>query len=251
METRGKSKRMTGDTGEIDLLSEENRALYMLITGKFDLTLRDLEKRLNQRDAKINNLEQQISALKKENADLSERLDEVENYERRDTLILSGEGVPHAETGENAKERVKSIIKEKLKCELGNDDLVAAYRIGKKPLSQQPDKRNLMVKFRQRNVRDDILQAGRTVKPQGLYVNENLTASRSKILFALRRAKRFYPERVAACGSSDGRVFVWLKPQIATERNLRIFVNSITRLDDFLKRNLDTEYDSLLARTSH
>ena len=46
---------------------------------------------------------------------LEEKIDDTDAYERRDCLVISGDQVPAAETGENTVEVVNRLIKDKLK----------------------------------------------------------------------------------------------------------------------------------------
>ena len=56
-----------------------------------------------------------------------------------------------------------------------------------------------------------MIQAAKAVRPSQLYVNENLTQGRAKILFALRQVRRRYPNVVSSCESRDGRICVYMK----------------------------------------
>ena len=56
-------------------------------------------------------------------------------------------------------------------------------------------------------MKNDLLQACISGTPRDLYINESLTPGRAKVLFTLRLAKRRFPDKIAACGSHDGRVY--------------------------------------------
>ena len=156
-------------------------------------------------------------------------------------MIFSGQDLPPVSTDENCVEVVKKIAQEKLQYILAPTDISVAHRMGPKPTSQRPDKRKIIVKFCRRNTKVDLLTAARCVKPENIFINESLTAQRQTILFALRKAKREFPNVISGTSTTDGRVYVWIKPQDATSspsRDTRLLVNSLTRLEDFCQRNL-------------
>lgn len=232
--TRNKKKNIT----DIDQLSDESRALYMLITDKFEATLREMEVRLKQKDLKIETIERQLLSLKSHNIILNERIDEMESHERKDALVLSGDAVSSSTAVENTSDAALNILKHKLKIEIKPEDISSAFRIGKKPMSQSPDKRNIVLRFTHVGLRNDVLVTARRVKPGGLYVNENLTPGRSTILYVLRRVKKSHPEKIDACGSHDGKIYVWLRSSTPNAKNSKIFINSENKLENFLEKSI-------------
>ena len=86
-----------------------------------------------------------------------------------------------------------SIIKTKLKIIVKLADIVSVLRIGKKPESQRPDRRNIIVKLRDMEIKIDIIVSCRSKKPNNLFVNENLIPKGSSVLYNLRRAKKKFP----------------------------------------------------------
>lgn len=245
MSTRNKKKTAT----EIDQLSEESRALYMLITDKFESALRDLEAKLKKRDEKIDMLEQQITTLKSKNLDLCERMDDLESLERRDMLVLSDDSVPPTTAGENTARVAIDILKLKLNYELKPDDLLTAFRIGKKTINQTVDKRSIVVKLRDRDMKHDLLMSARRVKPVKLYLNENLTPGRSTLLYVLRQVKKTHPEKIDACGSYDGRIYVWLRSTLPGAKNTKVFLNSETKLQSFLEKSIGVQIHEFLSKS--
>ena len=80
--------------------------------------------------------------------------------------------------------------------------------------------------------------SGKQLRPN-MYVNESLTKTRSTIMYALRRAKMQYPDRISGSGSVEGKVAVWVKPLNPTapgpmrNTNTRMFINSRQKLEKF------------------
>lgn len=245
MTTRNRKK----NTIELDQLSEESRALYMLITEKFDLTLREMEARVKKKDEKIDMLERRINTLKSDYVALSDRLDEFECQDRRDMLVMSGEALPAFATGEDTPSAAADLLKTKLKTVLKPNDLLSAFRIGKKSSSQAPDKRNIVIKLRSSELKNDLLQSARRVKPQGLFLNENLTPGRSSLLYVLRRAKKSHPEKIDACGSHDGRVYVWVRSPVPGAKNFKVVINSELKLEGFLEKTIGVQMGEFLSKS--
>ena len=179
---------------------------------------------------------------------LADRIDEMECRERCDTLILSGNEVSASCDREIVVDVTREMLKKKLKCNVNAEELLDAHRIGKKPVSQKPDRRNILVRFRHRELRDDILKAARSVKPVGLYVNENLTPLKSTMLYTLRRAKKLHPGKIDGCGSYNGRVFVWLRSSEPSQRNKKVVVSNIAMLDEFLKQCIGVDSAALMEQ---
>ena len=228
------------DAEELDLaeMSEEGKAIIAHLTKMFnDAVDRIIAAR--ESDDRYDELKLKYDSLKKESTELRERLDDLEANQRMNTLIITGD-VPAASPNEDVISTLQNVIKNKINYELPRDSISTAYRVGKKSTTQAPDKRSIVFRLNGKDLKDDIRKACRTVKPRNLYVNESLIPSRSTILFALRAAKRQFPSKVAACGSSVGKVFVWLKPPSATGSNIRIFINSMSRLDEICTKEFGT-----------
>lgn len=212
---------------DIDQLSEESRVLYMMINSKLD----EVVKTINRKEERISHLEKECGTLRRVVAELGERLDELEAGERNDSVVMSGSAIPPGNSNENTIQIVQHIMKNNMNYDISREKITSAYRVGKKSISQGPDKRNILVKFINRDFKIDLIKTCKSYKPADLFVNENLTPHRSEVLSALRRAKRLVPDKISGAGSINGRVFVWLKAHI-TGSNKRIFINSRAKLEE-------------------
>ena len=192
------------------------------------------------KDEEFSKLSSEVTSLKEQIVKLEEKIDENDQYERRDTLIISGPNLPLVTADENCAEIVRKIAQDKLQYILAPTDISVAHRLGPKPTSQRPDKRKIIVKFCRRNTKVDLLGAARRMKPENIFINESLTPQRQTILFALRRAKKECPRVISGSSTSDGRVYVWVKPQdsMNNSRDTRLLVNSLTKLEEFCQQTL-------------
>ena len=176
---------------------------------------------MKENDEKIEQLEQKLCSLKQENRSLGRRIDDLENENHQNTIILSGDAVPPGTaTGKNCSNVVSNLMRDRLKIMLLADSILTAYRIGAKPANQSPDRRRIVAKLSHREQRRDILKACRMSKPPGLFINESLTPTCSELLFSIRQIKRQYPNRIAACGSLNGRIFAWRLAALSEEYEL-------------------------------
>ena len=190
------------------------------------------EEKLREQNVEIETLKETNKSLETRIARLEEKVDENDAYERRDCIVLSGEGIPASETGENCIEVARKLIVEKLRINVLPNDVSTAHRLGKKPTAQGPDRRKIIMKLCRRDLKKDIIYACKQARP-GFFVNESLTPTRNTFLFALRRMKRSGENSpVKGTATIDGRVFVWVRPHGA-QRDQRICINSRTSLEKF------------------
>lgn len=246
----GRGRNKTNETGlsiDVSGLSEEVKIIVTMLSDKLDRII----ERLDERDEKINELEIENATLRRDLTRLEERLDDIENNERKCDVILSGDAVPVASAGENTQTIGVELFKRRINYNLPMDSILTAYRVGSKPATQAPDRRNILMKLKSHEVKSDIMQACRTSKPSGLFVKENLTASRSKILFSLRQLRKKCPDRIDYCGSRDGRVFIWTKPADGRGNNKKIFINSLAILRKLCNDEFGVDYAELMGRNEH
>ena len=155
--------------------------------------------------------------------------------------------------GENSSQVLCDLIEEKLKIKISKSDISTAHRIGQKPANQQPDKRKIIAKLCRRDLKSDLLNACRQLKPN-IYINESLTPARSTILFILRKAKKMFPNKISGCNSRDGRIQVWVRPPNIDgngTRNIRVFVNTRSALEEFCYKSLGVSLETFVEEWQH
>ena len=220
-----------------------------------------LETEKNENNAKLSAVEAELTQYKADNKDLASQLkkithshDELEAYGRRESLVFSGDQIKTYEPNENCVQLAKSLIQNTLKMNL--DPMIStAHRMGKPPArdSNRPDKRAIIVKFIRRDDKFQILKTARdkSTRIQGLFVNESLTPTRSKILNVLRKCKSLENGLVKGTSTLNGRVFAIHKPAANASSDaapLRTEINTKEKLMDFcsnfLKKDLETFLDA-------
>lgn len=244
------NKSVDGGSG----ISEDNKAMveyiieYItdLMTEKLDAAIKEIVSKYEERDREVQQLKDEVTSLKNDLGEMTERLEDLESQGRSDNIIISGGALPETKAGENPVEVSSSVLRDKLKYICHPDEIVDAYRVGKRSSTQVPDRRSLVMKLRSRDVKRDVLKAARTVKPDSLYFRESLIPSRSTVLYALRRARRRCPDKIAAVGSMDGRVYLWLILPDPSARNKKIFINNRHQLNHLCDKSLGFPASELL-----
>ena len=249
-------------------LSLDSQAIITALSGKIDEMKQDFDGLkselmglLSAKNCEIEKLNKVVAHLQTKVSNLENVVDDSESYGRMDTVILSGNCIPEVTNGEICVNVVQKLVKDKLRIVLPQNEISVAYRLGKKPIVQGPDKRSLMVKLCRRDTKRDLLVASRNQPSASssssppLYINENLIPKRRTILYALRNIKRSHPTLVAGCSSFEGRVYAYTNAPNASAvnantrpRNVRHLVNTHESLvnfcRDFVKLPLDRFLDS-------
>lgn len=127
----------------------------------------------------IQKLRDENQSLKKELAEMGQALDELEQYSRKDSLILGGGGFPepksdHPETPGETREVTKKVIEEQLGVKL-KGQISACHRLR--------NNKRVIIKFQDLDDRSAVYDAKFTQIPTGrnrVTIHENLTAKRSK-----------------------------------------------------------------------
>ena len=120
---------------------------------------------------------------------LEQQIYENSAHERKNTLIMAGT-IPPASHADYCKFIVRDQIREHLRLELAIEVISMAHRIGVKPKIQGEDKRNIMLKLCNRDVKQNFLKSWKVVKPMKFYINESLTQLRNTIFYVMRQLKR-------------------------------------------------------------
>ena len=197
---------------KLDELPESSRAIVELLVWKIEDSNRTYAELLKQRDNKIVHLEQENNILKRRMNLFEKKLDDIESKDLKLNLILSGDGVPMESHEENTKRTTIALIKDKLKVIIKSPEIVSATRIGSRPNSQRPNRRPIKIVLQDNEVKNSILSACKTAKPENLYFNEDLTPKRRSFLYCLRQAKGKFPSLISGTMTRDNKVYVFVKP---------------------------------------
>ena len=218
-------------------LPNDTKEIFRLLMTVLTTITASKDKKIEQMDGKITILENRINHLET-------MIDHESQYERRDTVVFSGEKVPNDSPGENCKSIIQRLLNQDL--ELGNvnvNDISTAHRIGRQQEGQV--KRNIIVKLCRKDLVSDIYKRCKTINPK-FFVNDSLTPLRSKIAYALRQLKCRYPEKIQSTRSFNGIPRAFIKPtsrptrSSGTQQNQQISISTRMELEVFARDHLDT-----------
>lgn len=163
-----------------------------LVVSKLSVIIDKLQQSLAEKDTVIAKLEERVSNAEK-------KLDDIEQYSRRTSIRITG---IREKTNDNPSDEVKKLFQH-----LGVSPQVnRVHRVG--PIRTDGTSRPILCQFTNYPDRALILSKRSTLKDDfpDVYVNEDLTRARSKVLYLARCKKR--EKKVKDCWSADGRICV-------------------------------------------
>ena len=147
------------------------------------------EERLAEKDA-------EIKELKERTLKLETKLDEMEQYGRRNSVRISG-------VAENIN--ITSFVQEKLNIDISNHT-DRYHPVGKPRQDGKP--RPLLLKLTSHAVKTAIMQKRSQLRGTGCYINEDLTRLRNEIAYNCRLQKK--GKKIKDTWTRDGCIFVKL-----------------------------------------
>ena len=254
---------------EVKNLSAEGKTLYKLITDQFSSlkneiselskVKNDISELLKIKDAELDEMKKCNEELKSEVTRLNHALDHGDQYERKDSVILSGPAVKAPDDDEDTYAAVQKLLHDHLNIEIQQRDINITHRLG--PIKPGSRLRNIYVKFARRADKIKVIQASKSLNKASvggtqqsrikLYANESLTPTRRKIFSALRRMKSDAPSLVKGCTTRDGRILAFTPPAPGQTRDRKHAITTLDELEDFCREFIKKPLDSFLQqRTS-
>ena len=219
---------------DVSSLSQENKKLVqVLLKGMNTL----VEKQIAI--IKLEN-EKNIQSLNNQIVTLEEKLDDLDNYGRRNTIIISGKDVPRAVTDENCVNTAVECIRNRLGVEISLNDIDVAHRLGR-PQAASEDRRSMIVKLTRRENKQKIFTACRLRKPTNLFFSESVSKTRSTIMYVLRKARKDYPRVFERYRTEDGNVRVFMPRPGVQDGMEKITVNTRRQLEELLKTRANVD----------
>ena len=218
----------------LNSLSTENKNLALIILqGVTAFMDRKFEaERLESRTI-IENLEKKLVAYE-------EKLDDLENYGRRNTIVISGPSVPAAVTDEDCIDISCQIISTKLEVPITREDVCVAHRLGARRTGG-PDKRNLIVKLVRRNKKHEIYKACGVKKLRDLFISDSVSKTRHTIMYALRKARDRDSSKFGKIRTRDGNIRVQLPSSGSSQNSTIEVVNTRRKLEELLRTRLNID----------
>ena len=196
----------------------------------------------------IDELKTENSELKKQVSSALDKLDDLESYSRRDSILISGPGVPMESQNEDSGTVVRDLIKSKLNIDLTTADINIAHRVGKRTTGS-PSKRTIIVKLCRRDVKTDLRKACKNQgksDPTKIFLNESLTPRRSTLFYTLRKIRSGHPAIVRGCTTQDGSIIAYTKSSSENSRDIRHVLNTQAALKQFCSTYIKVPLEAFL-----
>ena len=185
-----------------------------------------------------------MSALEVQLKQARNKIDDADQYERKDSVIISGNAVPPMAEEEDTHTLVQKLLKDHFNTDITLRDINTTHRLG--PLkASTPTRRNIYVKFVRRDVKKHVIKKSKELgRTTGLYANESLTPLRRTIFNALRKMKADVPDIVKGCYTMEGKIFAFTPPVGNNSKEQRHCITDMGALQafcrDYVKEPLDT-----------
>ena len=174
----------------------------------------EIEGKLAVTKAVTDNLEKEKDRLHDVIHKLDIKIDDQEQYSRRNCLMIHG-------IAENANEKTDDIVMDlldnKLKAEIQKKDVSRTHRVGRKRNDRggnvNPKPRPIIVRFSSYRERKKAFDKKKNLKGQGILVTENLTKRRhsllSKCFDVFEKNNVWTLDGRVYCKSKDGDITVY------------------------------------------
>ena len=195
-------KRLEILEGRLFERDEENDRLQKSVEN-MTKTIDSQKELIEQQKAENKKLKDEIGAV---NIEMEAKLNDLEQYSRKNNIRISGLTETGSETAEAATEKVIEKLNEKipdLNLQLHHIDV--AHRVGDKKKGRH---RQIIVKLNSRMKRDEILKNRRLFKGTNIFICEDLTKANQLVLTCLRKKM---PDEVDQSWSKGGRLYYKLK----------------------------------------
>lgn len=159
---------------------------------------------LSKKQQQLDDATKEIDMLQKKVTLLESKVDDQEQYTRRNCLRIYG--VTESEA-ESTDEVILKLAQEKLKVDMKKEDIDRSHRVPYRDTDNGKPK-PIIVKFTSYNLRDKIYRARSLLKGTRIYINEDLTATKQRLYASVRR----HPN-VTRHWTLDGRIYVITKDE--------------------------------------
>ena len=184
------------------VVSDLKETITMAVTKISDLEKENVELRSN------------LAQKEKTIADLEYKLDDEKQAAKKDTLILTGKCVDSSSA--NLQDAMEKNVADKLRITPETTAKIKFFKLGQA-------KNLVAAEIVSHEIRTEMFQAARTIKPNDLFVSESLTKRRRTLLYQLRKLKK--SNKIHSAFSYHGNIYY---KQTATGD--RILVKSLSAL---------------------
>ena len=187
---------------------------------------RDLKNDIGNIHSRLNEIEDENNKLKRENEYLKERMKSLEEYSRKDNILINGLEREENETDEVLIEKVKGLGVS-LGVPIEDYDIHACHRL---PTGKKDECPTTIVKLNNRHKQMKLIRRSKVVRLQGVYVSPHLPKQSIEINKEARR------------GMKEGRwKFAWINANQQVlirkdEKSPAIKIRSVEQLKELEER---------------
>ncbi|KAI8499875.1 hypothetical protein Bbelb_221920 [Branchiostoma belcheri] len=120
---------------------------------------------------KVEDIDTEITLLKKDITVNDTKVDYLENQSRRNNILIDGVADTKDETWEQCEQKVRELVKEKLKLDPKQIEIERAHRNGRFNDGGRP--RPIVAKLLRYKDRDQIMKRAKYLKGTHIYINED------------------------------------------------------------------------------
>lgn len=133
-----------------------------------------------------------------------EKLDNIEQLMKKNKLKITG--IPEEE-GEDLPKKAHGFIINILKVKMEPDSILYAFRLGKKETGKA---RPFLIEFATFRHKQDVyrarIQLSKRKEGEKIFINEDLTLDRGKLLFECRKQQK--AKKILSCWTMGGMIFI-------------------------------------------
>ncbi|KAI8487882.1 hypothetical protein Bbelb_343300 [Branchiostoma belcheri] len=179
------------------------------VTVAVQAELSKLNDQLNLQQKQLQDLTTQVADLQGAYTTLQGKFNDLEQYSRRNCVIVSG--IPES-PGERGTDEAVLQVTNKINCDppLSTHDIDRSHRLGKKREDGKP--RPVIVKFCSYRSKAIVMKAKSTadsraiLRKEGIFISENLTMQNRKLLYEARLLVK--EKRINQAWTYDGKIFI-------------------------------------------
>ena len=194
-----------------------NVVLFRLVTALTDTMKEEFASAIEKKNREIQGLNTLVN-------DLTTKIDNLEQYTRRNSIRVSG--LPER-IDENTNTTIIRMAAEKLQVRLEERDIDRSHRLGRKMDDGRP--REIIVKLVSHDTKVNILKSGKRLRGTNIYMNEDMTKYRSSLAFEARQLKR--DKQIADTWTRDGHILIKNKAgnikSISTKQELSLLISAL------------------------
>ena len=106
----------------------------------------------------------EVGLMKTKLEKCEEKSEDMETYNRKEAVIISGTAVPAASTNEDCNTLVVGLLRDEFQYSASTEKLVTAHRLENPPSASNQDKRQVIAKFCNHQDKNDVVSAAKALR---------------------------------------------------------------------------------------